>query len=136
MAVLLESDPVCFKRDANGDLKFPLEYATGLEAVAIGIRTRILTCRGEWFSNLDIGIPLLPTADGVVTEDQAILGGRFDAIKIRAAYLREILSTPGVIDVPIMRMTFDGKTRVLTLTWVAQTRFGETPIDTIAVNIP
>lgn len=134
MAILV-TDGVVFRRDANGDLLFPLQLATGLEAVSIGIRTRLLMCRGEWFLDLDAGIPYLPTADGVVTEQMAILGQAFDPVKVRAAFIREILATPGVVDVPLFRMVFDGPTRVLSITWIAKTRFGDTPIETLAQEI-
>ncbi len=132
---LLETDPVCFKRTETGDLLFPLELARGLEAVAIGIRTRLHLCRGEWFLNLDIGIPYLPTDDGVVPESAAILGQPYDPIKTRVAFVREIMTVPAVVELPIFRTNFDGPTRVLSITWVALTRFGETPIDTLTLEI-
>lgn len=131
--ILLESDPVCFRRDTNGDLLFPLELAHGLEAVAIGVRTRILLCRGEWFLNLSVGIPLLPGQG--VPDSEAILGQPFDPVKIRQAYIREILTTPCVVDVPLFRMTFDAPTRVLSITWIARTQFGDTDEDTLAFPI-
>lgn len=128
---LLIGDPVVFVRDTDNHLVFPLRLARGLEAVAIGIRTRLLMCRGEWFLDLDKGVPYLPTEDGVVPESEAILGQPFDPVKIRAALLDLILETPGVLDVPVLRVSFDGAERVLTITWVARTRFGDTPVDTL-----
>lgn len=134
MATLLETDPVVFKRDANGDLLFPLQPASGLDAVAIGIETRLQMCRGEWFLDLDAGIPYLPHEG--VAEAIVILGKAFDPVNVRAAFLREILSTPGVVDVPVLRMKFNGATRVLTLAWRAQTRFGDTPMDSLSFEVP
>ncbi len=128
---ILETDILCFKRLPDGDLKFPLEGATGLEAVAILLRTRLLLVRGEWFLDLDAGIPYLPTQDGAVSESDAILGQAFNPVKTRAAFLTEILSAPAVIDVPTLRLEFDGATRVLSITWVAQTLFGDTPEETL-----
>lgn len=133
MATLLETDPVVFKRTTTGDLMFPLQVARGLEAVAIGIRTRLQMCRGEWFLDLDKGIPYLPHEG--LSEAIVILGKAFDPINVRAAFLREILSTPGVVDVPLLRMKFNSATRVLTLSWRAKTRFGDTPIDTLSLEI-
>jgi len=133
---LLSTDPLCFKRDANGDLQFPLELASGLEAVAILLRERIRLFRGEWFLSVLAGIPYLPSDDGTtVTETEAILAQPFDPVKVRAALLTEILSTPAVVDVPVLRMSFDGPTRVLSTTWVAKTQFGDTPIETLTQEI-
>jgi len=135
MATLLETNPVCFARDLNNDLEFPLRLVSGLEAVAIGIRTRLLLFAGEWFLDLDAGVEYLPTEDGAIPESAAILGQRFDPVKARTSFLREILSTPGVVDVPILRLSFDGPTRVLSITWVARTRFGDTEPDTLTINV-
>lgn len=133
---LLSTDPLCFKRDANGDLKFPLELAYGLEAVAILIRDRLRLFKGEWFLDLTAGIPYLPSDDGVtVTEEESILGRAFDPVRVRAAVLTEILSTPGVVDVPVLRTKFDGPTRVLSITWVARTQFGDTKLETLTREI-
>lgn len=133
MAILLETDPVVFKRTTTGDLMFPLQTVSGLEAVAIGIRTRLQMCRGEWFLDLDKGIPYLPHKG--IHNAIVILGKAFDPVNVRAALLREILTTPGVIDVPFLRMKFDGATRVLTLAFRAKTRFGDTPLDTLSLEI-
>ena len=132
---LLITDPVVFRRDTNGDLIFPLQLATGIEAVGIGIRTRLLMFRGEWFLNLDVGIPYLETADGTVPERNAWIGGKLDPVRIRADVLREILTTPGVFDVPTLRLDYDGGTRTLSIDWVARTRFGDTPPDTLQLDV-
>lgn len=132
---LLIGDPVVFKRDTDNRLIFPLSFATGLEAVQIGIRTRLLMCRGEWFLDLFKGVPYLPTDDGTVSETDAILGQPFDPVKVRAAMLDLILEVPGVLDVPVFRVSFDAAERVLAITWVARTRFGDTPLDTLNKEI-
>lgn len=132
---LLITDPVVFARDADGHLAFPLRTVSGLEAVRIGIRTRLLMCRGEWFLDLFKGVPLLPTDDGTVSETDAILGQPFDPVKVRAAMLDLILEVPGVLDVPVFRVQFDGPSRTLSVTWVARTRFGDTPLDTLTTEI-
>lgn len=135
MPALLSTDVVVFARTANGDLELPLRGATGLEAASIGIRTRLLMIRGEWFLDLDAGVPYLPTEDGVVPEDQAILGQEFDPIKTRAAILDAILDTPGVFDVPWLRLDFNRTTRVLNINWIARTQFGDTEPDSLKRNI-
>lgn len=134
-ATLLESDPVCFRRTPDGDLMFPLELATGLEAVEIGIRTRLLMFRGEWFLDLDAGMPWLETPDGVVGPRDAILGQKFDRVKTRSAIVGEIMSTPGVYDLVDLVIEFDEATRRLSISWTVTTVFGDTSSDTLARTI-
>lgn len=130
---LLSTDMVCFKRTPDGDLKFPLEAASGLEAAAIGARTRVQLCEGEWFLNLDAGIPYLPNEG--VPKSRAILGQKFDPVKVRRAFLQELLTVPGALDVPVLRVAFDSSTRVLSVTWVLRTTFGDTAQDTLARQV-
>ena len=134
---LLATDPVCFARNVDGDLTFPLRLASGIEAVAIGVRSRLLLFAGEWFLDLDAGIPYLPSVDGsnAVSERAAILGQRFDETKTRAAFRREILSAPGVVALPLLQITFDGPTRRLAIAWRAQTLFGDTSQDLLELTI-
>ncbi len=133
---LLETDKVVFARQAiDDDIAFPLVLVSGLEAVAIGARTRMLMCQGEWFLNLDAGVPYLPTVDGAISKQDAILGSPFDPVKTRAVILRELLTIPGVLDVPVLRVAFEGATRILSITWVLRTRFGDTPPDILARQI-
>jgi hypothetical protein len=49
---------------------------------------------GEFFADLDAGIPYVENA--TVSEREAILGQAFEPAKARAAFRREILTTPGV----------------------------------------
>lgn len=134
---LLSTDPVCFARTTSGDLAFPLRFATGVEAVSIGIRTRLLLFAGEWFLDLDAGIPYLPSIDGsnAVTERAAILGQAFDEVKTRAAFRREILSVLGVIALPQFLISFDGPTRRLAISWRATTAFGDTSLDSLEIGL-
>jgi hypothetical protein len=133
---LLETDPIDWELDENNDLIIPLRYTSGIEAVAQGIRIRLQLWRGEWFLDLDAGIPYLPTEDGAVTEQAAILGQRFDSVKARTAFRREILSTPGVVDIPELRITFDGPTRTLAIEFRAKTAFGDTDLEVITLPTP
>jgi len=131
---LLETDPVCFARDVDNELEIPLRLVSGLDAVAVGARTRVGMFAGEWFMDLDAGIPYLP--DGVaIPEREAILGQKFDAIKARAAFRRELLTTPGVVEIPTLLVAFDGPSRTMTINWVLRTAFGDTPVDTLTRTI-
>ncbi len=130
---LLESDKIDWELDNNNDLIIPLRYTSGIEAVVQGIRIRLQLWRGEWFLDLDAGMPYLPTEDGAVDERAAILGQRFDSVKTRVAVRKEILSTPGVLDIPELRTTFDGPTRTLGIEFRAKTAFGDTDLEVITL---
>ncbi len=121
----LSTDPVVFARDERNDLIVPLRKASGLEAVLILVRTAWLLWRDEWFLNRDLGTPWLETEDGVVTEQDAILGQPYDAAKIARALRGEALAVPGVLDVAEFKSSFDGETRNLTVSATIITRFGD-----------
>lgn len=120
---LLATDPVCFARDVSGDLDLPLRLASGLEAVAIGVRSRLLLFAGEWFLDLDAGVPYLPGLG--VEERAALLGQRYDAVRTRAVFRREILATPGIVALTSLQTSFDGALRRLSVAWRARCAFGE-----------
>lgn len=129
---LLITDPVCFRRDANGDVKFPLELASGLEAAAIGARARLALFAGELFSDLDAGVRYV--ANAAVDERAALLGQFFDPIRARSEFRREILTTPGVVSVPELVIEFDADERRMSVTFVARTVWGDTPRDTLELE--
>lgn len=132
---LLEGDPVDWELDNDNDLIIPIRYTSGIAAVVQGIRIRLQLWRGEWFLDLDAGMPYLPTEDGVIVpESAAILGQKFDSVKARTALRKEIFSTPGVIDVPELRITFDGPTRTLGIEFRAITKFGNTDLEVITLS--
>lgn len=133
MPVLLESDPRCFARDERNDLIVPRRLARGMEALLILCRTRLYLWRDEWFLDRDIGMPWLETPDGVVTEQDAILGQAFDAAKTARAVRRELLAVTGVIDVPELRCTFDGETRTLSIEFRVRAAFGDSELVTVAL---
>jgi hypothetical protein len=125
MPALLSTDPLCLARDADNELIVPMRVARGMEALLILVRCRLLLWRDEWFLDRDAGMPWLETPDGVVTEADAILGQVFDAAKVARAVRREILTVPGVVDVPELRCAFDGETRNLTISFVVKARFAD-----------
>lgn len=130
---MLITDPICFARRADGQLEIPLRLASGIEAVVIGVRSRLLLFAGEWFLDLAAGIPYLPTAGS--DERIAILGQHYDAAKARAAFRREILASPGVVEVTELLTSFAGATRSLSVRWRARTAFGDTPTDVLQAVI-
>lgn len=123
---LLESDPQDLLLDANGDLVIDeegLHFVFGLQAVAQAIRIRILMFRGEWFLNMDIGVPYF----------EGIIGDTYDEATARAAIVAAILDAPGVTGIKSLSVDFDGGTRKLTIAFVAQSLFGDTPEDRLEV---
>lgn len=128
---MLSTDPICFARTSTGQLAIPLRLAHGIEAVVIGVRARLLLFVGEWFLDLAAGINYLPTNNS--NERLAILGQPYDAEKARAAFRREILSSPGISEVLEMTTSYDAVTRTLAVKWRARTAFGDTSADTLQV---
>lgn len=106
----------------TGDLIFPLRYTTGLEAVAQGIRIRLLSFRGEWFLDLDDGVPYL-VREGV-TADEALLGQRWDQTKAVQAFRAAIVAAPGVDDLTRLTVEFTGATRTMSVSFEVKTSFG------------
>lgn len=121
---MLATDPACLALDDDGDVVVPLRWLRGVEAVAQGVRQRLLLFRGEWFLNLLAGIPYY----------QELLGKKFDRARAQAIFRDAILATPGVDSLVSMSVEFVGRTRTLTVTWSARTAFGDTPVDTLAIG--
>lgn len=122
---LLSTDPVVFARDENNDLIIPRRKVAGLDAVLILVRTAWLLWRDEWFLNRDRGTPWLETEDGVVTEQDAILGQPYDAAKIARVLRGEALAVNGVSDVADFKSSFDGEIRNLQVSATVRTAFGD-----------
>jgi hypothetical protein len=128
---LLESDPVDWALDPlTGDLVMPIRWTRGLEAVAQGIRVRLLLVRGEWFLDLDAGVPYLP-GNGV-DPSLVILGRRFDRVRAEQAFREAVLRAPGVRAIRSMAIDFETATRTLRCSITVVTEFGDTPLDVTA----
>jgi hypothetical protein len=110
---LLSTDPVAIRLTADDDIDLTngLVLTSGLEAVAIGIRVRLLMFRGEWFLNLRTGVPWLVNA--TVPAGEALL------------------RTPGVKAITTLRVTYANSTRLMSITWAVSTVFGDTDADTL-----
>lgn len=93
--------------DEDGDLAFPLRFTTGLEAVAQGLKIRLQSFRGEWFRDLEDGVPYF----------QDLLGHKFSEIKARAAFRDAITETPGVVSLDSLIVAFDRATRALSVSF-------------------
>lgn len=127
---LLSTDPLVFARDENNDLIVPRRKVSGLEAIAILVRTAWLLWRDEWFLNRDIGTPWLETEDGAVTERDAILGQAFDSAKVARALRAEAVAIAGVRDVVQIKTSFDAETRNMEISGVVRSDFGDVTVST------
>lgn len=130
---MLESAPVCLLLDSiTGDLSITAgrtSFTSGLTAAVQGARARMGLIRGEWFLNIDAGVPYFER-DNVATA-AALLGQPYDALKVRAAMRAAILSTPAISEIILLNVEQDPTTRTVTVTWQARTLFGDTPVDVL-----
>lgn len=107
----------------NGDLVL----VSGLDAIVQGCRIVLQMFQGEWFLNLDVGIPYW----------QSILGQK-PAVAIAAArifFRRELEAVEGVERVTKLDISYTGATRTLSITWQVTTVFGDTPVDEIDLRV-
>lgn len=113
------TNPVDLLLDNDGDLLVDaghIYFSSGLRAVAQGIKIRLLSFKGEWFLDLDHGVPYW----------QDILGQKYNETKVRAAFRDAILAAPGVNKILELEVEFDGATRAVNVWWRVQTIFGVT----------
>lgn len=104
-----------------------LAFSRGIAAVAQSCRIALQMVQGEWFLDLEVGIPYW---EEILAQKPLI------AIEAsRVAFRRELLSIEGVIDVSKLDITYERSTRTMTVVWQVLTGLGETPLDTIALEI-
>lgn len=125
---LLVTDNVDFLLGPDNDLVITngqLQFATGVAGVAQLISIACQMVRGEWFLDLNRGIPLLQNA--TVTAAQAIAGQQPNIAKARAAYKAVILGVNGTDPASlVINLSYDGPTRALSVNWTVGTIFGDT----------
>ncbi len=130
---ILSTDPIGFPLDEDGDLDVEAFQASGMasgtQAVADGIRARVLLIRGEWFLDESAGVPYFERA-GVLERD-ALIGGRYDAGRVIEEIRAAILSTPGVKRVDSITSDFDARTRTIAITYAVTCDFGDVVSDTL-----
>lgn len=125
----LESERLDLKLDINGDLEVPgsgPSWAAGLDGVVQLCRIAMQQFEGEWFADLDYGVPWF----------QDILGGKPTAANIeraRNAFRAALVSVPGVLRVETLTLNFTGPIRTLDVRWQVQTIFGDSNIEATEV---
>lgn len=126
----LITDPVDLLLDDTNDLVIEdgdLVFTRGIDAIVQQCRVRLQMFQGEWFLNLDVGIPYW----------QSILGQKPN-VAIQAArifFRRELQSVDGVDKVTKLDISYAGATRALNITWQVSTVFGDTPVDVIDLRV-
>lgn len=131
---MLSTDAVARRLTADGDIDITAgrtQFVAGLDGVAAGIRARLELIRGEFFADRGAGFPSLENA--YVAARDALLGQAFNEAKVRTAYAAAILSTPGVYRIKRHDIVFNNRTRKCSVTYVASTIFGDTPVTTVEV---
>lgn len=123
---LLETDFLDVRLDEDGDIYIGPngpELWGGIDAVAQLVAIAIRLWKGEWFLDLDAGVPWI----------QEILGKKVDAALVRQRLLEQILKTPGVVEVLMLEIDYDPSDRTLSVTHKLRTEFGDTEADTLEV---
>ena len=91
-----------------------LELVDGVEAIGQDVGCRLLTFLGEWFLDSRIGMPYFTK----------ILGQKPRLAAVESIFREAILSTPGIITVSDLEIGFEGTTRVLSVSFHADTTEG------------
>lgn len=100
-------EPVDIQLGTDGDIDLSqgLLFTSGIGAVTQGLRIRLQTFRGEWFLNLDEGVPYF----------QDLLGQKFVETRARSAFRTAIMATPGVVEIIHLVVDFDRGLRTLSI---------------------
>jgi hypothetical protein len=124
---MLITDPRDLLLDKNNDLVIDtdLSWSRGIPGVMQECRIKMQMFKGEWFLNLDVGVPYWGQ----------ILGQK-PAVAIAAAggaFTEALLSVEDVIDVVKLDVKMVKATRNLAVTWRVRCAFGTTPEDTLLI---
>ena len=110
--------PIGFMLNAAADLDFDLltgmSTVAGLDAVVQAISSACGLFKGEWFLDLEAGIPHF--------ED--VLGQTYSQQTVLTIFRKQILKVPHVLQILEISSVFDSATRVLAVTFEVSTEFG------------
>jgi hypothetical protein len=119
------------KLTVNNDLDVEdgdLVFISGTEAIAQHLLIRLRTFKGEWFRDLNIGMPyLIRSGSEILDSPAAILKKNPNIAIVQTRFRQAILTTPGVIELTVFNYEWDKATRVFTLNFRALTTEG--PLD-------
>lgn len=133
----LISEPIDLMLDDNGDVFIDTDayLCAGLDAVTQGCRVACRFIRGEWFMDLDQGVPLMESAAGRVAEDRALLGGKFNKARAESDYRQALQKVIGVGQIHYVTASFDSKTRTLSIAWEVVAVFGDVVTDSMSLTV-
>jgi hypothetical protein len=94
---------------------------SGVQAVAQNVLTRLKLWRGEWWENLNLGLPMFQTILGQLASPKGLLA-------MQLAVQQVILGTPYVTGISSMNVQFNEGTAQLVITATVQTVFGQTSV--------
>ncbi len=129
---LLVTDPIDWELDTTTHdlvITTDLAWTSGIPAVAQGCKVVLGMIEGEWFADLDEGVPYLER-DGVPAS-RALLGQKFNPEKARAAMRPELLAVPGVTAINYLNPAFDRSTRAMRVDFEVDTDFDDTVADSL-----
>ena len=102
-----------------------LTVADGAEIVQ-HVRSRLLFYLGEWFLDIDAGVPYF----------QEIFTKPANLANIESIFKSKILRTPGVQRLTDFSMTYEGgSSRTLSVSFSAETTFGLIDKDKVTINV-
>jgi len=126
MTTINSTDPIGIALDASGDVAMGprgFAFTYGSQAVAQGILVRLKNIKGEWFLDLENGVPWFTS----------ILGAKYNEMEVRGIILDTITKAPGVTELISLVMTFNASTRSLDIAFETRTVFGDTVSATLTV---
>lgn len=133
---LLVTDPIDLKVDSNGDLVFEngdIAWTSGLEGVVDQIDLALQSVRGEWFMDLDEGMPYFE--NDTLPASEALMAQVFDEQKALAAFRTGILEVVGVGEILFLAVDFNGASRTLEVEFRVRTVFGDSDLVTTEVVV-
>jgi hypothetical protein len=101
-----------------------LQLSSGIQAVTQEMRLRMGAFRGDWFLDLDYGIPYF----------QELLGQKFDVSRARNAFRSALAASDNIVQVNKLNVEFDGVTRSLSVAWEVLTDIG-TAFETTEIEV-
>lgn len=120
--------PRAGKWDLVVDPQLGIQLVSGEQAVVQAVRFRLQLQRGEWFLNLDVGVPWYEEILGDASKTPGVED------RARAAVAAAILDAPGVLEILSLVVTLNAVTRTMQITFQARCGFGDTSVVTLTVG--